>query len=864
MAGPWEQFQPSAPAQEAAPTQGPWSKFSAPAAAPQDEFGPLIEQASAKYGVPAEEIRAIIGKESSFNPKARSKKGAGGLMQLMPATAADLGVQDVYDPEQNIDGGTRYYAQQLKKYDGDRSKALAAYNWGSGNVDKFGDNYTKVMPKETNDYVRKITAQMGITKPSGTPKDTSLAQDVARGAAGFYRGLFNDLPDAATQLTSAVLPDRLERFMDVEGKTGSERVADQEAIYQQDRERLGGEGIDLGRLTGNIVNPAGLTLGAGRGVVGQVGPTVAKAASAGRLLPELFAKLGPKAQAILAPMLRGAGGAAMMPVTGTEDFASQKAKQVGIGAALGPVAEGAGKLVGNVAGRTLGALRGEMQPGPAATQQLGKSMGVQLTAGDLAPQNKGLTGIEGALENQRLPFASMVPTRNAQQAQARAVAQKELDAQHQALLNATYMDVDKVRALAAGNSMRSAEAKKIVQMMDEAGPDERAIMQASGNNRWLTMKLLSDKRFDKVTELAGDLPVPATSTLKAIDDAIKAAGKVVDTDPASLAQLRKWKQALGGKTDDAGDPIEDAVRFMDGTAPPPAAAVVPNTYARMREFRSDLRKRINAATTNETTDSSKLFLKNIAARVEDDMDAFAQSTPKLAEANQVAQDFYRKQVVPYQKQKLASALTADDPDQIYGAFIRSQAEGRGDYAAQRLFTALDGKGKQAVRYGIVKQAMANATDGDEFSPTLFRKALQDTEYKTYFKGADLARVDKINELFGHLRHADPEHLKKYSPMLGGQMGLGGTGLAGAVGGIAAGNPVGAAAAVGGVIGGAKLLRFLMTSDSGKKLLFSQNVFNKGGSKEGAGKLLDELMRRYSSTIGTVSGAENGQPGRVLP
>lgn len=858
---------PQQPAGASASAQPAWMAAPAveqPKAGGASDFEPIIQKASAQYGVPADEIRAIIGKESSFNPKARSKKGAGGLMQLMPSTAVDLGVSDVYDPEQNIDAGTRYYAQQLKKYDGDREKALAAYNWGPGNVDKFGVGpEVKVVPKETRDYVRRITAQMGINKPSGKPGGTTLAQDVARGAAGFYKGLFTDIPDASQQLISAALPDKLERFMDVEDKTIAERVAGREEAYQADRTRLGGEGIDLGRLTGNVVNPAGLALGAGGGAVGQVGPTVARAATAGRMLPEAFAKLGPKAQAILAPMLRGAGGGAMMPVTGSEDFASQKAKQVGIGAALGPVAEGAGKLVANTTGRALGALRGEMQPGPAATQQLGKDMGVQLTAGDLAPQNKGLTGIEGALENQRLPFASMVPTRNAQQAQAQAVAQKELDAQHKALVNATYMDVDKLRALAKGQSTRSAEARKVVQMMDEAGPDERAIMQASGNNRWLTMKLLSDKRFDKVTELAGDTPVPATSTLKALDDAIKAASKVVDTDPASLAQLHKWKAALGGKADDA-DPIEDAVAFMDGTPTAPGVEVVPNTYGRMREFRSDLRKRINAATTNETTDSSKLFLKNIAASVEDDMDAFAQSTPKLAEANQIAQDFYRKQVVPYQKQKLASALTADDPDQIYGAFIRSQAEGRGDYAAQRLFTALDGKGKQAVRYGIVKQAMAQATDGDEFSPTAFRKALEGTEYKTYFKGADLARVDKIIQLFGHLRHADPEHLKKYSPMLGGQMGLGGTGLAGAVGGIAAGNPIGAALSVGGVIGGAKLLRFLMTSDSGKKLLFSQNVFNKGGSKEGTGKLIDELVRRMSSEAGTVSGAENGQPGRVLP
>lgn len=856
MPGPWEQFQQSAPAQETAPTQGPWSKFSAPAEQPKaNDYEPIIQKASEQYGVPAELIRAVVSKESSGNPNARSKKGAGGLMQLMPSTAADLGVTDVYDPQQNIDGGTKYLKQMLDRYNGDDQKALAAYNWGPGNVDKFGDNYAKVAPKETKDYVRKITAQMGINKPTGKAGDTTTAQDVARGAAGIYRGLFNDVNDAGAQVVGAVLPEGVQRFMDVQGKTMGERVADSEAAYQAKRDELGGGGgIDLGRLAGNIANPTSLALGAGGGT----------GAIAGRMLPEAFAKLPPTLQKVLAPMLRGGGAAAMMPTSGPGDVLEQKAKQVGIGAALGPVAEGAGRLVNKVVGRGIGALQNQMQPGPAAAQKLGDELGVGLTAGDLAPQNKMLTGIEGALENQRLPFASMAPARQVQQDQAQKAAQQLVDEQHKALVNTSYMDADKLRKLAAGNSVRSPEAKKVLQMIDEAGPDERAIMQASGNNRWLTMKLIADKRFDKVTQLAGETPVPPTQTLEAIDHALAQAGKVVDLDPASMAQLRKWKMQLENPTAQSlDDPIESAVNQMEGNAP--GGEVIPNTYGRMRQFRSDLRKRIDSATTNETTDSSKLFLKNIAAGVENDLDNFASSTPGLKDANQQAQDFYRRQVIPYQKQKLASALTGDDPDQIYGAFIRSQAEGRGDYAAKRLFDALDGKGKQAVRYGIVKQAMANATDGDTFSPSAFKKAIESTEYKTYFKDAAARnRVDKVIELFGHLRHADPEHLRKYSPMLGGTMGLGGTGVAGAAAGIAVGNPMAAAVAIGGGIGSAKLLRWLMTSEPGKRMLLSQNVFAKGGSKEGAGKLLEELARRFSSSAGTVSGAENGQPGRVLP
>lgn len=849
--------QPAAQPQAQAPAWMSAPAVEQPKPTSTDVYEPMIESAAQQHGVSAPLVRAVIGKESEFNPKARSNKGAGGLMQIMPATAADLGVSDVYDPAQNIEAGTRYLSQLLKKYGGDQTKALAAYNWGQGNVDKFG---LKMLPKETRDYVAAINTATGYAdkpeakQPASPPMpESGVGKAIARGALGVQRGLFSDISDAGTQAVSAILPDALERALSIENKTGAEQVAAREATYQQLRGQLGGEGIDVGRLAGNILSPPSLALGAGGGAV----------AGTGRMLPEAFARLSPKAQSILAPILRGAGGAAMQPVTGTEDFATQKAKQVAVGAALGPMAEGVGRAVGKGAGRLIGAARNELQPGPAAVQQLGREQGVQLTAGDLAPQNKMFTGIEGALENQRLPFASMYPTRAAQQEQAKAAAQKLLDEEYKALQSVSFHGVDRLRKLAASGEMRSKEAQKVLQMIDDAGTDERAIMQASGNNMWLTKKLSSDKAFDEVSILAGDKPVPPTSTLEAIDGALAQAGKVVDLDPSSMAVLRKWKAQLENpQTANLDDPIEAAVNQMDGA--PPGGEPIINTYARMRQFRSDLRKRLDAATTNETTDSSMLFLKDIANGVERDLDSFAQNTPGLQKANALAQKFYREQVVPYQKQKLAKALTDEDPDQIYGAFIRAQSEGKGDYAAQRLFRALDNKGKQAVRYGIVKQAMANAKDGDRFSPAQFKKTIESTEYKTYFKGPDVARVDRLMDLFDHLRHADPAHLEKYSPIFGGMMGLGNMGIAGAVGGFAAGNPAAAAAALGAGLGGAKLLRWLMTSEGGKRLLFSKDVLSKGGSQEKAGQILDRMARQFSAETGTAAGAETGQPGRVLP
>jgi hypothetical protein len=127
----------------------------------KDALAGMAATVAAQYGsIPnfAQVFNNLIGAESAWNPNAKSSAGAMGLTQLMPKTASSLGVTDVLDPMQNLRGGASNLASMYYRYNGDWNKALAAYNWGPGNVDKFGMGN---LPKETQDYIPKVLG--GIT-----------------------------------------------------------------------------------------------------------------------------------------------------------------------------------------------------------------------------------------------------------------------------------------------------------------------------------------------------------------------------------------------------------------------------------------------------------------------------------------------------------------------------------------------------------------------------------------------------------------------------------------------------------------------------------------------------------------------------
>ena len=155
------------------------SNFRGPLATSVD-IDTAIEQAAARHNVDPNLVRAVVKVESNFNPNAVSRKGAMGLMQLMPATARQLKVKNPFDPEQNVDAGVRHLKQLLESYGGDVKLTLAAYNAGSGAVAR---NSGVPHYAETQNYVRRITNlyYRGSVFESGASHDPVTVQRDARG-----------------------------------------------------------------------------------------------------------------------------------------------------------------------------------------------------------------------------------------------------------------------------------------------------------------------------------------------------------------------------------------------------------------------------------------------------------------------------------------------------------------------------------------------------------------------------------------------------------------------------------------------------------------------------------------------------------
>ena len=160
----------------ASSAKGNFKKILKSVAKAPENLEAIFKEASKKYGVSEKLLKAVAKAESNFNPSATSKKGAAGVMQLMPSTARSLGVDDPYDARSNIMGGAKYLKENLERYNGNVDLTLAAYNAGSNNVSKYGG----IPPfKETQEYVKKVKNYMGDSELSGYSDTSGYSTDIS-------------------------------------------------------------------------------------------------------------------------------------------------------------------------------------------------------------------------------------------------------------------------------------------------------------------------------------------------------------------------------------------------------------------------------------------------------------------------------------------------------------------------------------------------------------------------------------------------------------------------------------------------------------------------------------------------------------
>lgn len=173
-----------------------------------ENLNEMFSEASRKYGVSEKLLKAVAKAESNFNPSATSKAGAAGVMQLMPSTARSLGVSDPYDARSNIMGGAKYLRENLDRYNGNVEFALAAYNAGPNNVQKYGG----IPPfKETREYVAKIMNYMGEGEAALSAPSYSRSEPVSfmnAFSTGFSSQEVLSLPYGQIRLTEEAIGDQ--------------------------------------------------------------------------------------------------------------------------------------------------------------------------------------------------------------------------------------------------------------------------------------------------------------------------------------------------------------------------------------------------------------------------------------------------------------------------------------------------------------------------------------------------------------------------------------------------------------------------------------------------------------------------------
>lgn len=294
-----------------------------------------------------------------------------------------------------------------------------------------------------------------------------------------------------------------------------------------------------------------------------------------------------------------------------------------------------------------------------------------------------------------------------------------------------------MKELTAAAAAGDKAARATLEQIKNAGSDWTKVMQASGNLKLWRSKQAADQLYDRVADLArtrGEVPLPATNA--AIDAAIAAESKSVLPDKDLLTKLQQIKDGLYGPQQS------------------------PKDFNSIRQLRSDLGNIIDSYFKGGNAAVGGKGVGNFQAvknAVEADMEKFATTNgDDLARAWRRADSFYKNAVVPFKDRALAQALKSDLPDEIYKRFIQVSRSGAGEDRAIKFYDALDPKGRAAVRYGMIANAIESASipeRGALLSPGKFEQSIQniDPAASVFFQGAAKKELDAFVNLMEHSR-----------------------------------------------------------------------------------------------------------------
>ena len=477
---------------------------------------------------------------------------------------------------------------------------------------------------------------------------------------------------------------------------------------------------------------------------------------------------------------RGAGfvepvtsGIAQGAATGASEYVNpdeSRLMNTGIGGILGGGAGGLFHGIGILGNKAYNAVKGVFtDPQKQAMYELAKQHNVPISASDIMSDNPIIKSFGSFID--KVPFIGTRGFRQKQMEGAKSAAEDVTDQFRDIMDTMDYGGRTGMKRLndiaQGGNGNRAKQARNLLEEINNSDHDWNQIMQTSGNFKLFRSKMIADRKYDRVAEIADQFGDVNTSNIdKAVNNMIRQENKSVLKNEGLLGLLGKIKQGLNeevpgtpasGILDEMGNPLTAEI--------PAAMSPVKMNFTQLRQFRSDLSDRIsdyfkgdNAAIGRKGAGA----LQAIKDQIDLSLNKFAQSNGNMLKtAWQNADDFYKTAVVPAKDRKLAQALKNDDPDMIYTKFITtgSREGGKGTGRAQRFYNALDNKGRAAVRYGMVSDAFEHALKDDgQFSPAQFAGYLErfTTAKNVVFNATEKAEIDGFKNLMRSVQRSFQE------------------------------------------------------------------------------------------------------------